>query len=138
MPDNLVVDASVVVKWFHEELDTRLAEKFQESIARGKTRAIVPVLLFYEVANVLTLKAGSQINEIIAANQVLRSLPFQVVPAIDGLLDGAIEIAHQHKISVYDAIYLAVANAHDIILVTADEKLAETTKLSNIKLLSTF
>ena len=70
----VVLDASVVIKWFHEEAGTDKAEIIQEQIACGEIRAIVPPLLFYEVANVLTLKAGSSIEEVVAAHHVLENL----------------------------------------------------------------
>ena len=136
MPANLIVlDASVVVKWFHEEADTKQAEKLQGQIARGEIVAIVPLLLFYEVANVLTLKAGSEIEEVIAAHHVLENLPFQVVEAIDTVLEEAIRLAYQHRLSVYDAIYLALAILSGATLITADEKLAGTIGSPTVRLL---
>lgn len=139
MPANLIVlDASVVVKWFHEEEDTAQAERLQEQIARGEIRAIVPPLLFYEVANVLTLKAGSEIEEAIAAHHVLENLPFQVQEVIHTVLEEAIRIAHQNHLSVYDAIYVALAIWSGATLVTADEKLAEAIGSPTVQLLSRF
>lgn len=137
MPANLiVVDASVVVKWFHEEEDTKEAEKLQEQIARGEIRAIVPPLSFYEVANVLTLKAGSAVEEIIAAHHVLENLPFQVVEVIHTVLEEAIRIAHQHHLSVYDAVYVALAILSGATLITADKRLVETIGSPTVQLLS--
>lgn len=126
MPASLVVlDASIVIKWFHEEAGTDKAVKIQEQIARGEIRAIVPPLLFYEVANVLTLKAGSNIEEVISAHQVLENLPLQVVEVIHTTLEEAIRLASQHKLSVYDAVYVALAILSGAILITADEKLVK-------------
>lgn len=133
--DLIVVDASVAVKWFHEEEDTDIAEKLQEQIARGEIRAIVPPLLFYEVANVLTLKAGSEIEQIVEAHKVLENLPFQVVEVIHTVLEEAIRIAHQNHLSVYDSIYVALAILSGATLITADRKLAETFNSPIVQLL---
>jgi predicted nucleic acid-binding protein len=124
MPDNLiVVDASVVIKWFHEEEGTKAAEKLQQQIAKGELRAIVPPLLFYEVANVLTVKADSEIEQVVETLKVLENLPFQVVEVSPMVLEEAIRLAHQNHISVYDAIYVALAILSEARLVTADVKL---------------
>ncbi len=139
MPANLIVlDASVAVKWFHEEKDTDRAEKLQEQIARGEVRALVPPLLFYEVANVLTVKSGSDIEQVINAHQVLENLPFQVVEVIHTVLEEAIRIAYQNRISVYDAIYVALAILSGATLVTADEKLSKIIGSPTVDLLSQY
>ncbi len=139
MPINLVVvDASVAIKWFHEEKDTSQASLLQEQIARGEVRAIVPPLLFYEVANVLTVKAGSETEKVVSACKVLENLPFQVVEVIHTILEEAIRIAHQHHLSVYDAIYVALAILSEATLVTADEKLAQIIGSPTIQLLSDY
>lgn len=139
MENNLIVlDASVVVKWFHEEPDSREAELLQESIAKGELRVVVPPLLFYEVANALTFKAGSAVEQVLAAHKILTSLPFQVVEVIYTILEDAIRIADHHHISVYDAIYVALAISVEASLVTADEKLAKLVGTPTIQLLSEF
>lgn len=126
MPADLIVlDASVVVKWFHEEEGTQAAEQLQKRIADGEIRAIVPPLLFYEVANVLTLKAGSETEDVIAAHNILENFPFQVVEVIHAVLEEAIRVARERQLSVYDAIYVALAILSGATLITADKKLAE-------------
>jgi predicted nucleic acid-binding protein len=134
--DTFVIDASVAVKWFHQEPDTRQAEILEERIAGGDIRAIVPPLLFYEVANALTLKAGSHLEEIIAAHHILVSLPFHVTEVLYTILEDAILIARRHRLSVYDAIYVALAIASHASLVTADKKLAEAVGAPVVLLLS--
>lgn len=134
--DTFVIDASVAVKWFHQEPDTPQAEALEGRIANGEIRAIVPPLLFYEVANALTFKAGSQLKEVIAAHHVLVSLPFQVTEVLYTTLEDAILIARSHHLSVYDAIYIALAIASDAPLVTADKRLAEAVGAPVVLLLS--
>lgn len=132
--DSIVVDASVAVKWFHEELDTGDAEAVERQIAEGEVRAFVPPLLFYEVANALTLKAASEIEEVIAAHRLLERLPFQIVEVAHGILEDAIRIAHQRHISVYDAVYVALAVFCGATLVTADKKTCSRARLPSCSL----
>lgn len=134
----IVLDASVAIKWFHEESDTVDAEAVQEWVANGEVRALVPPLLFYEVANALTFKASSRVEEIIAAHRLLEQMPFQVVEVAHAILEDAIRVAHQHRISVYDAIYIALALFSGARLVTADKKLVGAVKSPVVSLLSDF
>ena len=139
MPANLIVlDASVAIKWFHEESNTDKAERLQDQIARGEIRAIVPPLFFYEVANVLTIKSDSDIEQVIAAHNILESLPFQIIEVVHTILEEAIHIAHEHHLSVYDAIYIALAMLSDATLITADEKLADRIGSPAVQLLSDY
>ena len=49
----IILDASVVVKWFSEEEYTDKALEIRERIRMGEERVIVPDLLLYELANAL-------------------------------------------------------------------------------------
>lgn len=134
--NRVVIDASVALKWFHEEPDTDRAEALQQRIIRGQTHAIVPSLFFYEVTNALIWKAGSSPDGILAAHRILEHLPFDVREGRHFLLEDAIRIAHLRRVSVYDAIYLACAITSDAVLITADKKFAEAVGSPNIILLS--
>lgn len=133
--DEIVLDASIAVKWFHEEDDTLQAEQLEERIARGEIRAVVPPLFFYEVANALTLKAGFDIQDVVEALRVLDALPLQVVDIPQTLLEDAVLIAREYHLSVYDAIYVALAIATDAPLVTTDRKLAAQMSVPIVTLL---
>lgn len=139
MENNIIVlDASIVVKWFHEEENTDVAVVVRERILSGELLAIVPPLLFYEVDNALNFKAGSQVEAIIAIHTILTTLPFQVVEVVHTIINDAIRIAHHHRTSVYDAIYVALAISIDAPLLTADKKLANLIGAPTIQLLSEY
>jgi predicted nucleic acid-binding protein len=119
---DVVVDASVAVKWFVPEDHSAdalrlLAESF---------RRHVPVLLQTEVAQTLWKKVYQR-SEIDAADarSVLRALHLTPldVHAIKPLLEPAFEIALATGRTVYDSVYLALAVAVGCKLVTADRKL---------------
>ena len=124
MPSNLIIiDASIAVKWFHEEVDSKQAEALQERIVKGEVRAMVPPLFFYEVANALMFKARSEAEQVSLAHQVLRSMPLQVVEVIYTIFPDAIHIARKYKLSVYDSVYVALAVSTGVPLITADQNL---------------
>ena len=116
----LVVDASVVSKWFlpevHSEDALRLLEK--------PCRLLVPDLLYPEVGNTLWKRVGreelseEQAVEIIEA---LETLPLRSFPTRP-LMAAAFEIACRTGRTAYDSFYLALAIRHDCLLVTADRR----------------
>ena len=48
----IVLDASVVAKWFIEEEDTEKAIEIRDKFVRGEIKILVPSLLIYEIGNV--------------------------------------------------------------------------------------
>jgi predicted nucleic acid-binding protein len=120
----IVLDASVVVKWFHDEENTDRALNLQESISTGELSAAVPDLLFYEVSNVLVRAIGKSAPEMTEAVRVLADMPWDVVSPSSMLLEDSIALAaNRPPLTVYDAAYAALALRRDAELVTADKKL---------------
>ncbi|MGH8742922.1 MAG: type II toxin-antitoxin system VapC family toxin [Burkholderiales bacterium] len=119
-----IVDASVLVKCFVHEQGSEEAKALLQEHAAGNTLIIVPELLFSEILNVLRYKNLKQ-DDLIAANDILWNAQLHVERTNQSLLTRAVELALKHKLSVYDATYLALAELFGSPLYTADEKLAK-------------
>ena len=116
-----VIDASVVLKWFREEPDTGKALKLQEQINNGSITAFVPDLLLYEVTNALIRGVGETHENVLLALQLLLDMSWEVVTPKFGLLSSAAVTAESRpKLSVYDAVYVALAIERKAALITAD------------------
>jgi predicted nucleic acid-binding protein len=118
---NLVVDASVVIKWF---IDEPLHEHARQ-LLKGQENLYAPDLLLAEIGNIAWKKAmRSEIDEEQAQKiaQSLRDIPI-TLQSCDELINRALQIAISIKHPVYDCLYLACAEALEGILVTADERL---------------
>lgn len=127
-----VVDASVLVKLFlHEENDDKALALVQDHIA-GKALIIVPELVFLEVINALRYKK-QDVDALDKANQRLWKLQFHVEKMNAFLLKRTAELALEFNLTVYDALYVAVANNFGAPLITADKALG---KVPNVVLLS--
>jgi predicted nucleic acid-binding protein len=122
-----VIDCSVAFKWFVMEADRPKALQLRQRFENRTCELLAPDLFPTEIANAL-LMAEQGKNPRLAAgeaalflNQLLQSLPdiFDAVP----LLPRAQEIAKQHKRSVYDCLYVALAEREQCEFVTADGKL---------------
>lgn len=103
----LVIDTSVIVKWFVRETG------HEEALSLLETRDTLccPDFALVEAANVLWRKTrGGEVSEG-QAQESIRQLPGffdSVVPAAE-LLDGGFELAKLLSHSVYDCMFLACA-----------------------------
>jgi predicted nucleic acid-binding protein len=96
-----------------------------EALAGG-VPLMAPALLAWEVANVVHAKRPEAFGADVAARRALVALLLDGIvlhpPTPAHLLDVA-RLAHEHRLSAYDAAYLALAVSHRAILVTEDAKL---------------
>lgn len=123
---DLVVDASVALKWFlaDEEYRDQALEILKQVQAHQVTLQL-PSLWLYEAVNGLrSAVLKNRIDETTAKNHTLRveQLGFEL-QEMNLLMSLAIEFAFDYGLSVYDATYVALANFHDCDLVTGDERL---------------
>lgn len=129
VPDACVVDASVGVKRLRQR--EALWKEARAVIDRGRAPVgsrLVPDLFDLECAHaVVKLQRRVQLSEeeSLEAVRLLSELPLVRVPARP-LLSEAARFALRSGTSVYDAVYVVLAVALDIPLVTADERLVRT------------
>ena len=117
--ERLVVDASVAVKWVVPE------PRSDQAAALLDHTLVAPDLFFAECANVLwkKLRRGDLTEEEASiAARTLEQVDVVVVPS-RAYLGRAVAIAAALEHPAYDAIYLAVAEAFGLRLVTADARL---------------
>jgi predicted nucleic acid-binding protein len=117
----LVVDVSVAVKWFLPEVH---AEAARQLIAPEYELA-APDLIWPEFGNVLWKRRRRQEMTAEMSHQILadfRRIPMMIAPA-DPFIPLALEIADRTGRTVYDALYLAMAEQAGCRMVTADRKL---------------
>ncbi|MEJ5310032.1 MAG: type II toxin-antitoxin system VapC family toxin [Anaerolineae bacterium] len=126
MTSLLVLDTSVVLKWIRqEEILADRALSILHTYLEGRNRLIVPMLLAYEVANVLRYKPELSTADIALALQSLFDLGLEWVSASSILTQRAMNIARTYDTTVYDAIFAAVAESVGATFVTADARLGQ-------------
>jgi predicted nucleic acid-binding protein len=121
---NLVVDASVVVKWFlpdpESEPDCDCALALLRAVQQGQVSLLQPVHWLAEVAAVVT-RLRPEIAEPALALLDALELPVADDPAI---YQRASRIAAQLGHHLFDTLYHAVALEREHVLVTADDTYA--------------
>lgn len=124
----LVVDASVVAKWFLAEEKRRKAEALRKNHLEKKIKLAVPALLFFELANLLiTKKAVSPMKAKKGLATLLEmKIGFFLFEEAD--LGFWMNQARKRNISAYDASYIALAKRLNCEFITADKKLYEKVK----------
>jgi predicted nucleic acid-binding protein len=130
-----VVDTSALIRLFVPDgpLPNDF-EKFLRGVERDLNIAIAPELLLAEIANVINKKQMSGELSESESNQLLSdilSLPIRLFPHRP-ILPRAFELAQAHKVTVYDTLYIALAEEHGAVIYTSDRKLltiAERLKL---------
>jgi predicted nucleic acid-binding protein len=124
---NLVIDASVLVKFFIPEILWEKAEELSDRVTEGDLRLLAPDLIFAEVGNIIWKKhrrkelIRSEAEEIVDA---IVSVPLEIETS-KALSPFAVDLGLVYGITVYDALYVSLAKIHQTILVTADKKLVE-------------
>jgi len=121
----LLVDTSVLIKWFQSEGEgyLREARALRAAHVAGEVEAHIIDLALYEVGNVLlralrwsAADTAAQLDDLVAIVG-----PPLVVDAL--IFRSATYLAEQHGLSFYDASWAAAAQELRIPLVTADRRL---------------
>lgn len=131
-----VVDASVLVKWFlhHQEADRDRALALRDLHIAGRSTIHIPELALLEVLNAIRFSPKGDEDAGETALEVLQNLHLETKAVDDGLLRKANAIAWAYKITVYDALYVALAEQLGYPLVTADEVMLKKLKGHSIVL----
>lgn len=124
----LLVDSSVLVKWFAEEEDSDKALELRHRHLDGEVALVIPDLAFYEVANGLIFSHAFSPSKVGLAMQYLADIGLKVIDFDLNVLHVAIETTSECKLAIYDSYFVALADLEDLRLVTADEKAARKTR----------
>jgi len=121
-----VVDASVAVKWFVPEKHYEEALRLRDAYLDGRVDLVSPGLVVYEVANALRFHRVYKLSleDIVSAVKDIVDLGVVRRLTLEAWLR-AVELSVNMGVSIYDAVYGAMALILNGVLVTSDEKLRE-------------
>ena len=129
-----VLDASIAGCWAFDDEDHPVAAKALDLMRTDQ--AIVPHLWWLEVRNLLIMNERRGRGSEAVTADFLRSLSHLPI-AVDGAAEDTRlpDLARRHRLTVYDAAYLELAQRLDAPLATLDEPLARAAKAERVVLI---
>ncbi len=119
----VVVDASIGVTLTQQEAQSGSAREALAALDAAGLRFVVPALFWLEVVNALR-RRGTDAETITESVYELRQLGLESRELDEPLLLLTIDLVVRHRLTAYDALYLALAEATGARLLTADANLA--------------
>ena len=129
-----VLDCSVAMAWVFPDEATESTGRLRDSLIDG--RAFVPSLWPVEVASVLLAatrrgRLGAEEWPRVCAS--LEALPIEIDPVSMSRTWGAVlDLAVEHRLSAYDAMYLELALRMRLPLATLDRALAAAARAAGV------
>jgi len=125
----MVVDASVAVKWYVPEKHYEKAIKLRNNYIKNTVKLLAPNLILYEVANALRFHKIYKLDSNTIASAVKSLKDFEITRELsEEEWEIAVNLSLEKNISIYDAVYAAVAKKEKATLITSDKTLYETLK----------
>ena len=119
----VLLDTSVVVKWFVPEEDSEKALSLRRAQEDRELQLYAPEVLVMELANALRYSSEFSAGEITEALETPFELNILLIPFSLDALNSAVTLSMEHDLAVYDAYFLALAQALEIPLITADRRM---------------
>ena len=119
----IIIDSSVIVKWLlsHNEQNLKQAHSLLTHIKKGQVECFTPELAKYEIGNaILNKKISNDIAEL--AFSTFYRLPIRFISETNKAATYAYQLAEDHRITYYDAAFMALAKEQDAPLVTDNVK----------------
>ena len=118
----IVLDASVAVKWVLREEHAATARRILST-----RELLAPHLLWAEVGNTLWKRHRRQESSVEEVRRMLAEIQWLPITTFAHwpLLPAALDLALSLHQTVYDCLYLALAEARNSVMVTADRRFHE-------------
>ncbi len=132
----MVVDASVILKWFIEEVDSDKARQIKKDHIDGSSVITLPDIALYEIGNALRYKPEFSTAEINLSLNEIYELNIDIITPTFQIISPVTEIARHYDITFYDAFYITFSKELNLTFITADLQLYRKTRsLHFVKLL---
>lgn len=127
---SLVLDTSVALKFYLPEEGHEEAVELLEAAEAGAAELLAPGTLLPEGFNAIAQQRRRGLldeEDATGAWEKLLAAPVYTY-AVEDLIERAAEVANETGAIIYDALFLALAEDSDTVMVTADGKLLRTLK----------
>lgn len=118
----VVLDSSVVIKWFSKEEGSLSAVGLLDSLLDGSIAILLSELAFYETANALRYKPDFSSEDVERCISKLLQLRLEIRRLDDTLLRETAKISFDGRVTFYDAVPIGIAKLEKIQCITADKE----------------
>jgi predicted nucleic acid-binding protein len=129
-----ILDSSVIIKWFShlDEENVEQASVLLDLFGEDMVKISIPDLSVYEVGNALKHNKNFSAEEVKNIMDRLMDMGLDIIEVAKDLIRRAVDIAYEEDITVYDAIFISIADHLMIPLVTADDRQYTAANKGNI------
>lgn len=121
MPNGLVVDASVVAKWFNKgESNEEEALALRTAWIDGNVELFSPTLVIYEVCNSIWKNPNIDRDQASSLAKLAVRLAPNLIEIGDVESSESMNLARKSKLTFYDAVYIVLSRYRKSPLVSAD------------------
>lgn len=123
--DKIVVESSVVIKWFVTEPLSDASRRVLDGYQSGAFTLMAPDLLAAEIGNIVWKKYRFQGLAKEYAEQIItafRELNIELTSNTELLVE-TLRIAMTHERTLYDSLYIALSERENCVYITADQRL---------------
>jgi len=124
-PPELILDTSVAVKFHVPEEHHQQARQLQDRFEEGAMSLLAPGTVLPEVFNAFWQKYRRKELTLVEVRQgweLISELPLALY-APEDLMPRAVDIAFETGVIIYDALFLALAEDAETIVITADDRM---------------
>ncbi|MBL7150742.1 type II toxin-antitoxin system VapC family toxin [Candidatus Microgenomates bacterium] len=128
----IVLDTSVIIKWFTKEIKSSDAKVYLEGFREGKYQIVLPELAKYELGNAILKGKKFSFYKARKIFSTFYSFPLIFVEENESQSLLTYKTAQKLNITYYDASFLALAKQEKATLITANPK--HQKKIAGIKI----
>ncbi|MBI2641187.1 type II toxin-antitoxin system VapC family toxin [Candidatus Roizmanbacteria bacterium] len=120
--DQIILDASVLIKLFHPEEQDKIAERLLVEFNKRKLSFVILDLALYEFVNALKFSKKARKEFILSALTSILDLNPEIISYSNEFMEKILDLLDKFTITLYDASFIAAAEMEKIPLLTADYK----------------
>jgi len=138
MPDQVVVDSSVAIKWLVPQINSPQALNIAEKSLTGSLKLLAPDLIYPEIGNILwKLSRFGNLSqtECCEALALFQSIKLEITKS-ELILTEAYQFAFTHQRTEYDSLYIVLSQYHHCPFVTDDMKLVNALSYTSVNLIA--
>lgn len=120
--DKIIVDTSVLVKFFSPDEKDNIADELLNKFSRKQLLLLTVDIGIYELANTLKLSKKAPLQTVYQNISDLLVMEPKIITWSKEIIKNGLILMDKFSLTIYDSIFIAAAEIENIPLLTADYK----------------